>query len=322
MTVLVTGAGLIGRLTAERLGARGDAVVLADVRPPPPVAGDVTAVVADVTDFAALEAIVRTHGVTGIVHTAAMLSTGIRQDPRRGVEVNVLGTANVLEVARQSGVARVVVASSTTVTYSVFGSLGPEPIGEDVRMAVVSERPGSIYAATKLAGEHLALVYHDLYGLDTVVLRYGAVIGSDGGPSTSVPGRLLDGLIAAGRSGRTMVLDDPYLVWGGEEEFVDARDCADANVAALDASRPQARVYTIATGRTVTLAGFVDAVRAVLPDLAVECGPEPATGFAGFRHRRPAPSSPEAAARELDFRCRHDLTSTIRWTAFGRAQPT
>lgn len=313
MTVLITGAGLIGQLTAELLAARGERVVLSDIRAPKAMAPGVTFELADVTDAARIGTIVHAHHVRKIVHTAAMLSTGIRQDPVRGIAVNIVGTAVVLETARQHKLDRAVIASSTTVGYASFGVHGASPIEEDVSLAVISERPASIYAMTKLADEHLALLYNDLYGLDTVVLRYGAVLGGDLNAPTSVPGRLLAALDDAGRRGVAITLDDAFLGWDGREEFVDARDCAAANIAALDAPHPQQRVYNIAPGTWHTMTEFVEAVRLVHPSLDVTFPPPTGKGFAGFPHMRPAPSCTEAAARDLGFRCRYDLADSIRY---------
>lgn len=313
MSVLVTGAGVIGTLTARMLADRGEAVVLADIREPAAVPRGCTFVLCDVTDAPALDALVEAHGVSRIVHTAAMLSTAIRRDPLRGIAVNVMGTAAILDVARRRGLVRVVCASSTTVGYSAFGSLQGDAVPEDIPLRLVSERPGSIYAATKVAGEHLALVYADLYAVDAVVLRYAAVIGGPIDAPTSVPGRLLADLVAAARDGRPIRLDDPLLLWGGGEDFVDARDCARANVAALDAAAPRQRVYNIATGRSVEFADFLAAVRAAWPTLDAAASTVPETGFAGFRHRRPAPTDVRAAAAELGFRCLHDLADSVRY---------
>ena len=317
--VVVTGAGVIGGLTAGLLAARGERVLLLDVAPPRGgTAPGVDFALCDITDIAALEAQLRARPVRGIVHTAALLSTGIRKDPVRGVAVNALGTAHVLDCARRLGCGRVVVASSSTVGYSTFATAGGPAIEEDFPMRVVSQRPASIYAATKLFGEHLALLHADLLGVDVVVLRYGAVLGGPLDAPTSVPGRLLALLASASRSGARVAIDDPFLAWGGIEEFVDARDCARANLHALDAASPAQRVYNVATGEAVTLREFVDRARQALGRLEVEPGPEPATGFAGFPHRRPAPSSPAAARAELGFECRHALEDSIRhWAAAG-----
>lgn len=197
MTTLVTGAGVIGCHTARLLAQRGESVLLADVAPA--LAAIATIVddprvrieVADVTDFARLTRLVESHGVRRIVHTAALLSTAIRQDPVKGVEVNVMGTAHLLEIARLHRLERVVIASSTTVGYPVFGDFEGDSLPEDFSLKSIRHRPGSIYVATKVAAEHLALLYRDLYGVNTVSLRYAAVISAWSGPGTSVPARVL-----------------------------------------------------------------------------------------------------------------------------------
>lgn len=314
MTVLVLGAGLIGSLTANYLAQRGDAVVLADVRAGLATPG-LLRVQCDVTDVNALHALMQAHRVRQVVHTAAWLSTAIRQDPLKGIGVNIMGTAHVLECARKLGVRRVVLASSTTVTYTGFATHGPTPIEEDLPMRLISDRPASIYAACKLSGEHLAHLYHDLYGVDTLSLRYAAVLG-DLNNITSVPGRLLQGLVQAGRSGQALSLDDPFLVWGGREEFVDARDCARANVCALDAASPTQRVYHIADGQWHSLGDFVAAVKRVYPLLRVDWPKHISTGFAGFPYQRPAPSDHRMAQSELGFTCAHSLQDSIaHWAA-------
>lgn len=310
MTTLITGAGLIGQLTAAQLAAGGEKVIIADIRHTDAPDG-IEVAVCDVTDMPALDELVVRHRVTAIVHTAAMLSTGIRQAPLRGVEVNVMGTANVLEVVRQRALRRVVLASSTTVEYAAFGALPAAPIPEDFPMRSISHRPGNIYAMTKVANEHLGLLYGDLYGVDVVVLRYGAVLGGSGAP-TSVPGRLLAWLVAAARAAEPVTLDDPLLAWDGIEEFVDARDCARANLAALAAVTHTQRVYNIAPGTGCTMAEFVAAVRTVHPQLRVTLPPPTGRGFAGFRHIRPAASDVAAATRDLGFRCIHDLGMSVR----------
>ena len=319
MTVLVLGAGLIGGLTAQLLAQRGDKVVLADVRDGAAPHG-VLRVRCDVTDEPALKTLMQTHGVRDVLHTAAWLSTAIRQEPLKGIGVNIMGTAHVLECARTLGLRRVVLASSTTVTYTGFAAHGPDPIEEDLPMRLISERPASIYAACKLAGEHLAQLYHDLYGVDAVSLRYAAVLG-DLGNITSVPGRLLQTLVQAGQSGRAVQLDDPFLVWGGREEFVDARDCARANVCALDALNPLQRVYHIADGQWHSLGDFVAAVQRVYPALQVTWPDPLTTGFAGFPHQRPAPSDHRRAQSELNFACAHSLLDSIaHWASLAPAQ--
>jgi UDP-glucose 4-epimerase len=318
MTTLVTGAGAIGCHTARLLAERGESVLLLDIAPRGDAMTDslgaapVEIVTGDVTDHAALLRLVRERHVRRIVHTAALLSAAIRRDPRRGYLANIAGAANVLDIARSEALERVVLASSTTVGYGAFDGFAGTAFPEDFALRIASQAPTSFYAASKVAGEHLALAYRAQYNVDFVALRYAAVVNVARGGETSIPGRLFAALLEAGRARRRLVLDDPFLLWSGREEFVDARDCARANLAALDARAPVQRIYNIATGAWHTLPEFVAAIRAVFPELTVEIAALPKGGFAGFPFERPAPSDPGAAARELDFRAAYSLAESAR----------
>lgn len=313
MSVLVTGAGLIGAQTAALLAARGDRVVLLDLRAPDQVPAGVDFVAGDITDAAALEALIVGRRVSAVVHTAAMLSSGMRADPLRGMAVNLLGTLGLLEAARRHGLRRVVCISSTTVLYSGFATLGPASIPEDAALGLVSQRPGSLYAISKLTGEQLALLYRDLHGIETVSLRYAAVVGGRSDTPSSVPGRLFSKLVATARSGTALRLDDPLLVWQGTEEFIDVRDCALAALAALDAARPALGVYNIAHPEQWTLPAVIAAVAEVHGPLQVAFDRDSRTGFAGFPHMRPAGSDISAAAQQLGFCPAHDLRDSLRY---------
>lgn len=250
-------------------------------------------------------------GVEGVLHTAAMLSTGLRADPLRGLEVNILGTARLLQAARTAGVQRVVQASSATVVYSGFPVLGPDPIPEDAGLGLISHRPGSLYALTKQSCEHLALLWRDLYGLSTVSLRFAAVVGGDADAPASVPGRLMSRLIAAARAGGEHVLDDPFLWWDGEEEFIDPRDCGGAMIAALDANDPVQGVYAIAHPTGWTLEAVAHEVASRFGSFTLKVPDHRPSGFAGFPHLRPAPTDLTAASRELGFQAEHNLADTL-----------
>lgn len=107
-------------------------------------------------------------GVDVIIHLAA--NTGVPQsieNPRSDLEVNVCGTFNMLEAARQSGVGKFIFASSG----APLGEVTP-PIHEEV-----TPHPISPYGASKLAGEAYCSVYFKTYGIKTVALRFGNVYG-------------------------------------------------------------------------------------------------------------------------------------------------
>lgn len=318
MTTLVTGAGLIGTLTARLLLERGDAVVLCDVRPPAALPEGAEFALCDVTDTQALSDLMVRHSITQIVHCAAILSTGLRANPIKGLGVNLMGTVNVFDLARTHGIKRVINISSATVLYSGFGSFGPEPIEEDAPLHNLTEGPASMYALTKQTGEHLGLLYRKLYGSDIVSLRFGAVVGGDGDAATSVPGRLLETLVGAAKGGVPLRLDDPFLVWDGVEEFIDVRDCAAAIIAALDADAPALGVYNIAHCGQHSLESLSALLRGAYPGFKLTWPDDVTAGFAGFPHTRPAPTGIRAAQEELGFTAQHDMADTLRhWYQVG-----
>jgi UDP-glucose 4-epimerase len=329
VTTLVTGAGLIGTLTARHLLEQGGTVVLFDVSPQREAIAatlrpyDCPVVTGDVASYPALGAAIEAHGVRDIVHTAATLTAAIRADPPRGIGVNILGAFNVLEAARKFGLARVVLASSTTVSYAAFASNSGASYPEDFRMNVLSERPTTFYAATKLAGEHLALIYAADFGVDAVLLRYGAVIGEWAGPNRSIPGRLARALLVPAMKGEAAVIDDPMLVWQGGDDFVDARDVARANALALAAKAPAQRVYYVTFGRMHSFDDFLAATRSLYAGFTVEKRVTAKAGFAGFPKVRPATSDLAAATAELGYAPQYDLAAALaesaRWLMKARS---
>ncbi len=270
----------------------------------------VPVVQADICDRAALDGVLASHRIERVLHTAAMLSLAFNQDPSAGVAVNVLGTVTLLEACRQAGVRRFVFGSSTTVAYSTFHRGVTAPIVEDFPLAVVSDRPGSFYAASKLSGEFFTHLYADRYGLSVAILRYAAVLGLWGGSNNSVPGQLIQQLLS-GRSGDTVAITDPFLLWSGGDDFIDVRDVAAANVAALAAADCPSRAYFIGSGRLTELNGFIEAARTLRPDTSIATPALPATGFAGFPHQRSQPFDISAAERELGFRPEHDIAASL-----------
>ena len=123
------------------------------------------------------------HGQSGplsaVVNLAAL--AGVRhsvEDPKAYYEVNVLGTLNLLELCREFGVGKFVLAS----TSSVYGAEIDGPVSETAN----SSRPLSPYAASKKAAETLLYSYHHLHGMDAVALRYFTVYGPAGRPDMSI----------------------------------------------------------------------------------------------------------------------------------------
>lgn len=128
----------------------------------------------DITDRAAVDALFGDHEFDAVINLAAR--AGVRQsaaDPWAYYDTNVIGTINLLEQCRLSGVNRFVLASSS----SVYGNL-PVPFSEDVK----ADRPLSPYAASKKAAEDLCHSYHHIDGIKTTALRFFTVYGPAGRP--------------------------------------------------------------------------------------------------------------------------------------------
>ncbi len=134
---------------------------------------------ADICDREALTTLVAGARPEAIINLAAR--AGVRQsleNPWLYYETNTVGTLNLLEISREIGIRKFVLAS----TSSVYGVQPQQPFAEDMP----TDRPLSPYAASKRAAEVLAYTYHDLYDIDVTVFRYFTVYGPAGRPDMSV----------------------------------------------------------------------------------------------------------------------------------------
>ncbi len=134
---------------------------------------------ADITDREALAAAAGTGAYDAVFHLAARAGApqSVRQ-PVTYIDANAVGTQNLLDLCTARGIAKLVLAS----TSSLYGSGNPLPLEETAD----TSRPRSPYAASKKAAEVLAHAHHHLHGLDVTVLRYFTVYGPAGRPDMSL----------------------------------------------------------------------------------------------------------------------------------------
>ena len=186
MKFLVTGgAGFIGSNIVEELLKRGYSVRVLDnfstgkrenllVPLGKDFKNDIELIEGDIRSFHTVIQAVK--GVDVILHQAALPSVPRSiKDPITSNEVNVVGTLNILDAAKDSGVKRVVYASSS----SVYGDNPELPKHEGMM-----PNPLSPYAVSKLAGEKYCQVFSRLYGIETVILRYFNVFGPRQDPNS------------------------------------------------------------------------------------------------------------------------------------------
>ncbi|HEV7525798.1 MAG TPA: NAD-dependent epimerase/dehydratase family protein [Acidimicrobiia bacterium] len=304
MKVLVTGgAGFIGSHLVDALVDRGDEVVVLDDLSTGfrenvhPRAGLVDGSIAD-------ESVVRraVEGCELVFHQAAHKAV-LRsvEQPLTTDTANTHGTLTILKAAADAGVRRLVHASSS----SVYGGAAEVPTPESAPLL-----PRSPYAVTKLAAEHYCRVFTELYGLETVALRYFNVYGprqrADATYAAVIP-LFVDCLLRG---------TPPEVHGDGEQsrDFTYISDVVAANLAAAAAPAEQCsgRVYNIAPGHAASL---LDILRVLGRLLGVTPEPQFVSPRAGdVRHSLAATA---AAARDLDFRCTISLDDglerTVEW---------
>jgi UDP-N-acetylglucosamine/UDP-N-acetyl-alpha-D-glucosaminouronate 4-epimerase len=162
------------------------------------------------------------------------------EHPEESNAVNIAGTLNVLIAARDAQVKRVVYASSS----SVYGNAPELP-----KVETMIPEPLSPYAVAKLAGEHYARVFQQLYGLSTVTLRYFNVFGPRQDPTTQYAG-VIAKFISCALEGK------PYPVDGDGEQsrdFTYVENVVRANLAAVQVPLVGATLMNIACGTRTTI---------------------------------------------------------------------
>jgi len=273
--VLVTGgAGFIGSHVVEAFVAAGDHVRVLDNfsngRPEnlEAVAGAIEIIEADIRDAAAVTAAVE--GCDSVVHLAAIASVQASlQDPQQTHQVNVNGTLNVLEAARQNVVERLVFASSA----AIYGDHTNLPLCEQLTPRCLSP-----YAAHKLMGEAYCSAYYASYGLPTVALRFFNVYGPRQDPNSPYSGVIS---IFANR----MAAGLPPVIFGNgtqTRDFVFVTDVARAVLLACSEPKASGRVLNIASGTQTTIAALATTLNEVLQTNLEPIIAEPRAGEVRF----------------------------------------
>ncbi len=230
-----------------------------------------------------------------VFHQAALRSVPRSvDDPSATNEVNVLGTLNVLQAAVKAGVRRFVYASSS----SAYGDTSVSPQQED-------HRPGPIspYAVSKLAGEHYCVSFYQVYGLETVSLRYFNVFGPHQDPESKYSA-LIPAFIQQVSRGEPLEVHGDGLQ---SRDFTYVGDVVQANLLAAQAANVAGQVFNIACGRSHTVLDVGETIVRIMGRDPGRRHTEPRQG--DVRHTR---ADISRAQRSLGFEPRTDLEEGLR----------
>lgn len=249
MYLVTGGGGFIGSHLVRALVRRGERVRVLENGAAGPVAAS-GARIADVRDAVEwiagdvrdVETLRRASaGVEVVLHQAALASVPASiADPEGAHATNATGTLNVLQAARAAGVRRVVVASSS----AVYGNLPTTPKSE-----LLPTVPLSPYGVQKLTAESYAHIWHSIYGLETVALRYFNVFGPGQDPASEYAA-VIPRFITAALVGRA-----PTVYGDGEQsrDFIYVGNVVDVNLLAATVPAAAGAILNVGTGTSLTL---------------------------------------------------------------------
>lgn len=246
LKILVTGgAGFIGSHLVDALISQGHRVVVFDNLSSgkrsnlADVASRVEFVQGDIRDLDLLIKILS--GCDLVYHMAAMVSVDQTvKEPVTSSQINDAGTLNVLEACRKNKVRRFVFSSSSAVYGDAPGLPKHEKMGS---------KPQSPYAVQKITGENYACIYNELYGVETVCLRYFNVFGPRQDPSSPYSGVISIFMNKAASK------EPPFIYGDGDQtrDFIFVADVILANILAAKIKEAAGMAINIGTGRQISI---------------------------------------------------------------------
>lgn len=264
LAVLIIGGGLVGSQIAKLELERGtdEQVVIFDIAPRPEALADilnlekVKIIQGDMLNLHDLYRTIKSNKINRIIHTAANpgLTMGAHRNPYQAIQLNIVGTMNVLEAARVFDIDRVVMISSSVI--DVFSAESPTE----------RSRPGTIYASTKLSCEHLGLNYSDWYGVSFVAVRFPAVFGPwryGGGGGYTI---MFKDLVENAQRGQRAEITSEVV------EYLYSKDAARACAFACHAEegKIKSRIYNVGMGRIYKPEEIKSTMKQIVPSAKID----------------------------------------------------
>jgi len=268
MAVFITGGhGHIASWTAYFLAKEGEQIILYDVNHTAPdclneVSKNITFVKGDVLDFPHLTEVFRQHKaeIDGIIHTVGIMGEIVLENPYRNVALNIGGTHNMLEIARQFEIPKVVYTSTGAVYGAVAGTVSEDKYPPN---------PSDLYGSTKASSEFLGQQYANTFGFEFRISRVYFCYGQGKLPSKFIRlYRLAFGALEG--------LDDLTMDKGADQklDFTYIEDAARGTALLYQAKDLKHNIFNIATGVPNSVGKVAELAQKCSPfKVKVELGP-------------------------------------------------
>ncbi len=301
--MVIGGSGFLGSHVCLELAEKSIDVISFDVQAPDfevpkSTPGSIRSVVGDILDPKSLSDCVRDLGVGAIIHTVAFGNeAAARQSPHPAITLNVQGTLNVLEAARKNEIQRLVYIS----TAGVYGKQSEEaPIKED---QAITWR-GTIYHPSHYMGEILVEMFHQVYGVQGVILRplslYGPALSSNKDKHLRTKSLFLGGWIKQALKGEVTEIHHADTL----TDLTYVKDLATAVLLAYATPKLKQWVFNISSGVLVSYRDIALAIQNNLPSAEFEF--HPGTQDNPLRPNR-GPLDISRAKEEFQFVPQYDL---------------
>jgi UDP-glucose 4-epimerase len=266
---LITGLGLVGTSYAQHAIKRGETVVFYDIAPRRDFlahklgGAEVVVVQRDVRDLPALIETIQRHKCETVIHTAGLIGGKVANPIYSGLQINIMGTVNVAEAVRLTGVRRLVHISTFGIYDRRKGE--PNPIDEDFRRG-----PGEAYGNSKVAKELILEAYQRLFGFELIVLRLANVYGVGHFAGGSGGGQMVQTMLQTGIRGGVAKIPQES---ARDFEYVYYKDLGRALEKAATTPLQEPATVNIGTGVVVKFDELVALAEKLLPKLQVEILP-------------------------------------------------
>jgi UDP-glucose 4-epimerase len=268
-TTLITGLGLVGTSYAQHALKRGESVVFYDMAPRKDFlahklgGANVTVVQRDIRDLPSLLETIQKYKCDTVLHTAGLIGSKVGNPIYAGMQINVMGTINVAEAVRLTGVKRLVQISTFGVYDRRQGE--PTPIDEGFRRG-----PGEAYGNSKVAKELMVEAYQRMYGFELIILRLANVYGVGHFAGGSGGGEMVQNMLQTGIKGGVVKIAQEV---ARDFEYVYYKDLGRALDKAATAPLKEPVTLNIGTGVVIKFDDLVATAEKLLPNLQVEIMP-------------------------------------------------